>query len=161
MKFLAVASLFAAVASAQDCDGAPVLDKCLETTESQMSICATTDYNCLCEKATIVFQCFGNAGCGNDARASSYNNVMQSYCAYVTTTSVAAPTTTTNTASSENTDEASDDTSVTTTDTAADSEATTDASASQDGDGESSGTYLAMNAGSMLAAVAGVVVALL
>ncbi|KAI0885706.1 uncharacterized protein GGS22DRAFT_187989 [Annulohypoxylon maeteangense] len=86
------------------CAAQNIVDTCLDTTESYVSLCGTTDYQCLCDK------CFNN--CPNDPRGPSYTQQRDSYCQtaslYATTsgnltmsrtitpTSVPAATTSTN-----------------------------------------------------------------
>ncbi|KAI1476299.1 hypothetical protein F4774DRAFT_413083 [Daldinia eschscholtzii] len=60
------------------CAAQNILDTCLSTTESYVSLCATTDYMCLCDKYTAIMTCFNN--CPNDSRASSYQQQKDLYC---------------------------------------------------------------------------------
>ncbi|KAI8962903.1 hypothetical protein F5Y11DRAFT_176000 [Daldinia sp. FL1419] len=60
------------------CAAQNILDTCLSTTESYVSLCATTDYMCLCDKYTAILTCFNN--CPNDSRAPSYQQQKDLYC---------------------------------------------------------------------------------
>ncbi|KAI2463629.1 hypothetical protein F4781DRAFT_114404 [Annulohypoxylon bovei var. microspora] len=91
------------------CPAQNILDTCLDTTESYVTLCGTTDYMCLCDKYVAIVTCFDN--CPNDSRKSSYQQQKDLYCQnaslYATTsgnltmsrsttpTSVAAATTST------------------------------------------------------------------
>jgi len=168
MKSFAPIVLLAAAVSAQDtCQGEAVLQSCLNTQEPVQKACDPQDFNCLCPAAKNVYQCFANAGCGNDDRAVGYDNIQKSYCAYVTTTAAATATATSTTSASSSTSttsasDDSDDSTSTDGDDGTESSSSTDSgAASSDGDDTGSGTYLAVNAGGMLAAVAGVIAAVL
>ncbi|KAF3058410.1 hypothetical protein GL218_05787 [Daldinia childiae] len=60
------------------CAAQNILDTCLSTTESYVSLCDTTDYMCLCDKYTAILTCFNN--CPNDSRAPSYQQQKDLYC---------------------------------------------------------------------------------
>ncbi|KAI6089883.1 hypothetical protein F4821DRAFT_256453 [Hypoxylon rubiginosum] len=60
------------------CAAQNILDTCLQTTESYVSLCATTDYMCLCDKYVAIMTCFNN--CPNDSRQSSYQQQKDLYC---------------------------------------------------------------------------------
>jgi len=170
MKSFATIALFAAAVSAQTtCESEAVLQSCLNTQEPVQEACDPQDFNCLCPAAKNVYQCFANAGCGNDDRAVGYDNIQKSYCAYVTTTTAAVATATSTTSSSSDststpsaTEDTDDDDSTSTGDETESATSTVSAAAnSSDEDDTGSGTYLAVNAGGMLAAVAGVIAAVL
>ncbi|KAI1207146.1 uncharacterized protein F4807DRAFT_188981 [Annulohypoxylon truncatum] len=100
----ASATSVTAATTTTGCAAQNIVDTCLDTTESYVSLCGTTDYQCLCDK------CFNN--CPNDPRALGYTQQKDNYCQsaslYATTsgnltmsrtaapTSVSAATTSTN-----------------------------------------------------------------
>ncbi|KAI1459228.1 hypothetical protein F4805DRAFT_456006 [Annulohypoxylon moriforme] len=54
------------------CAAQNIVDTCLDTTENYVSLCGTTDYQCLCDK------CFNN--CPDDPRGPSYTQQKDNYC---------------------------------------------------------------------------------
>ncbi|OTB07066.1 hypothetical protein M426DRAFT_257464 [Hypoxylon sp. CI-4A] len=64
--------------TATACAAQNILDTCLQSTESYVSLCGSTDYMCLCDKYTAIMTCFNN--CPNDSRAPSYQQQKDSYC---------------------------------------------------------------------------------
>ncbi|KAI0144067.1 hypothetical protein F4776DRAFT_455964 [Hypoxylon sp. NC0597] len=60
------------------CAAQNILDACLQTTESYVSLCATTDYMCLCDKYIAIMTCFSN--CPSDPREPSYQQQKDLYC---------------------------------------------------------------------------------
>ncbi|XXH03482.1 dihydroorotate dehydrogenase [Hypoxylon texense] len=141
------------------CAAQNILDTCLQTTESYVSLCATTDYMCLCDKYVAIMTCFNN--CPNDSREASYQQQKDLYCMNaslyattsgnrtvsrsITTTSSSAVTTT-----SEKAVKTSDVASAASTPTA------TESAQAESGADERLGTT-----GSLLAAMAGLFAALL
>ncbi|KAI0179195.1 hypothetical protein GGR52DRAFT_296206 [Hypoxylon sp. FL1284] len=64
--------------SSTGCAAQNIVDACLSTTESYVSLCGTTDYSCLCEKYTAIATCFNN--CPDDSRSTNYQQQKNSYC---------------------------------------------------------------------------------
>ncbi|KAI1380937.1 hypothetical protein F4677DRAFT_205251 [Hypoxylon crocopeplum] len=136
------------------CAAQNILDTCLSTTESYVSLCATTDYMCLCDKYTAIMTCFNN--CPNDDREASYQQQKDLYCMnaslYATTSgnrTVSRSITSTSTSEITTTSEAAAKTAdVTNT-------AVTAAATEPTQSGNSASERLTQ-AGSMLAAVAGI-----
>ncbi|OTA70185.1 hypothetical protein K449DRAFT_427701 [Hypoxylon sp. EC38] len=60
------------------CAAQNILDACLQTTEGYLSLCATTDYMCLCDKYIAIMTCFNN--CPADPREPSYQQQKDLYC---------------------------------------------------------------------------------
>ncbi|KAI0201893.1 hypothetical protein F4808DRAFT_422662 [Astrocystis sublimbata] len=60
------------------CAAESILDACLDTTESYLALCQSTDYSCLCEKYTTIMTCFAN--CPNDSRQYSLDSERLLYC---------------------------------------------------------------------------------
>ncbi|KAI1650163.1 hypothetical protein F4815DRAFT_328996 [Daldinia loculata] len=60
------------------CEAQNILDTCLFTTESYVSLCESTDYMCLCDKYIAIMTCFNN--CPNDSREASYQQQKDLYC---------------------------------------------------------------------------------
>ncbi|KAI0540512.1 hypothetical protein GGR58DRAFT_133218 [Xylaria digitata] len=61
------------------CAAQTILDACLDTTESYLSLCGSQDYSCLCDKYTAIMTCFAN--CPNDDRQYALDSQRQLYCA--------------------------------------------------------------------------------
>ncbi|KAH8670802.1 hypothetical protein BX600DRAFT_509549 [Xylariales sp. PMI_506] len=161
---LASVTLLAAVVSAQTtasssssstCAAQNILDACLATTEGYLSACSATDYSCLCDKYTAIMTCFNN--CPNDPKASSTSSTQQLYCMNA---SLYATTTTAATGSSGATAAATTAATATTGTGSAGTATSATASATTTSKSNGAGEVL-VNASGMLAAVAGVVAALL
>ncbi|KAI1008145.1 hypothetical protein K3495_g96 [Podosphaera aphanis] len=60
------------------CGAQAVLDACISSTTAIAASCATTDYNCLCQKHTDILTCFNV--CPNDPRRSATLTTQSSYC---------------------------------------------------------------------------------
>ncbi|KAI1389723.1 uncharacterized protein F4822DRAFT_442916 [Hypoxylon trugodes] len=145
------------------CAAQNILDTCLSTTESYVSLCATTDYMCLCDKYTAIMTCFNN--CPNDSRQATYQQQKDSYCMnaslYATTSgnrtvsrsisTTSSPVTTTS-ATNEGNVKTADITATASTPTA------TEAAQSSSNGGDE---QRMSNPGGLLAAFAGVLAALL
>ncbi|XDG04122.1 hypothetical protein ABKA04_003737 [Annulohypoxylon sp. FPYF3050] len=67
-----------AASTTTTCAAENIVDACLDTTESYVSLCGATDYQCLCDKYVAIVICFDN--CPDDARAPSYEAQRDSYC---------------------------------------------------------------------------------
>ncbi|OIW29165.1 hypothetical protein CONLIGDRAFT_409077 [Coniochaeta ligniaria NRRL 30616] len=151
-------AFLAAAVSAQStaCAADYIVEACLGTANGQLADCNNNDYGCQCAAYTNMLTCFNN--CPNDTRIPTYQAQKTTYCGlasqYSSSTSSAfsAPETTTTSAATTTTDAtATDATSTSTTSTGS------AASASK----TNSAADLALNAGGILAAVAGVVAAVL
>jgi len=134
------------------CPAQDVLESCLGTTQGAAAQCSQTDYNCLCQAWTSVDVCY--LQCPNDPRAPSASSTKQSYCQnasiYSPSTGAAATPAPSKSAGSG----------------AADSTATNSPGASSSpsttpGSKTAGAADLAINAGGVLAAVAGVMAAVL
>ncbi|KAI1778381.1 hypothetical protein F4818DRAFT_438547 [Hypoxylon cercidicola] len=145
--------------STTGCAAQNILDTCLATTESYVSLCATSDYMCLCDKYVSIMTCFNN--CPNDSRQASYQQQKDSYCMnaslYATTSgnrTVSRSITTTR--SSEVT--TTSDMAIKSTDVISAASSPTETESSQ---AESGAEELLGHTGGMLAAMAGIFAALL
>ncbi|KAI0394118.1 hypothetical protein F5Y17DRAFT_458289 [Xylariaceae sp. FL0594] len=69
----------AVVATSTACAAQSILDACIETTTAYLSLCASNDYSCLCDKYTAIMTCFAN--CPSDSRQYEYESQRQLYCA--------------------------------------------------------------------------------
>ncbi|KAI1098615.1 hypothetical protein F4804DRAFT_338045 [Jackrogersella minutella] len=76
--------------STTGCAAQNILDTCLDTTESYVPLCETTDYDCLCDKYVAVMTCFNN--CPNDPRQPSYQQQKDQYCTNASLYSTASTT---------------------------------------------------------------------
>ncbi|KAI0386698.1 hypothetical protein F5Y04DRAFT_70354 [Hypomontagnella monticulosa] len=141
------------------CAAQNILDTCLSTTESYLSLCETTDYMCLCDKYTAIMTCFNN--CPNDSREASYQQQKDLYCMnaslYATTSgNRTVSRSISSTSSSEIT--TTSEVMVKTADVTA-AITPTPTEPTQSGNGASDDRL--QNAGGLLAAVAGIIAALL
>lgn len=162
MKVSMSIALLAAAVSAQTtsssgstaCAALNILEACLQTTQGYLSLCATNDWSCYCDKYTAIMTCFDN--CPNDSRASGFSNQKIQYCVaasqYASTTTAKSTTGTGTTAAATTSADATK-----TEGTAA--SATTSGSEAEST--KNSAADIVLNAGSLLAAVAGVVAAVL
>ncbi|KAB5539381.1 hypothetical protein GE09DRAFT_316980 [Coniochaeta sp. 2T2.1] len=160
--FLFPLAFLAASASAQSsaCAADYIVESCLGTIGGQLAACDSKDYGCQCTQYTEYVKCFNN--CPNDQRVHTYEGQRQIFCSYAsqfpssTSSLFSAPTaeattTTTDAAAAGKTDEASP------TDSASGTATGGAAPASK----TNSAADLVLNAGGVLAAVAGVVAAVL
>lgn len=174
---LPLAAMFA-VAAAQTtsaCGAAYIVETCLGTENSRLALCGRDDYGCKCAQYPNIIACYNN--CPNDPRKANAIGDRDTWCALdkqypSSTTKVVAPTstnantapavaapTTTGAASSDSDKENGDDASTTDKD-AASSSNTSSAPSSSATDSGAAGAVL-VNAGGLLAAVAGVAAAML
>ncbi|KAK3342990.1 hypothetical protein B0H65DRAFT_443762 [Neurospora tetraspora] len=169
---LPLAAMFA-VAAAQTtsvCGAAYIVETCLGTENSRLALCGRDDYGCKCAQYPNIIACYNN--CPNDPRKASDMGQRDTWCAldkqYPSSTSkVAVATTNVNTApaaaattaasSSGSDNENTDDANTTATDAASSNTASAPSSSAT---GNAAGEVL-VNAGGLLAAVAGVVAAVL
>ncbi|KAK3935903.1 hypothetical protein QBC46DRAFT_396434 [Diplogelasinospora grovesii] len=167
MKFLlATAALFASSAvmaqSSSACAADYIVETCLGTQKGRLASCGTNDYVCECAAYGDILTCFNN--CPNDPRIQTYQGQQQIFCGYAsqfpssTTTPVAAATGSaiTKVASASATATGASDGA-----TATGSRTATGSAASASATKTNNAADLSMKAGSVLAAVAGVVVAVL
>ncbi|KAJ4401033.1 hypothetical protein N0V85_005610 [Neurospora sp. IMI 360204] len=163
-----------AVAAAQTtsvCGAAYIVETCLGTENSRLALCGRDDYGCKCAQYPNIIACYNN--CPNDPRKASDMGQRDTWCALdkqypsstskvaVATTNVntapAAAATTTAASSSGSDNENTDDANTTATDAASSNTASAPSSSAT---GNAAGEVL-VNAGGLLAAVAGVVAAVL
>jgi hypothetical protein len=52
-----IALLWGAVHGETTCAAQSILDACLDTTTAYLSLCASNDYSCLCDKYTAIMTC--------------------------------------------------------------------------------------------------------
>ncbi|KAL2115536.1 hypothetical protein VTJ04DRAFT_9791 [Mycothermus thermophilus] len=143
-----------AVAASEECGADYIVEACLSSEKAKLAACKHDDYVCKCENWKNIVTCYNN--CPNDERKHTDQGQVDIFCGYVTqfatTTTTARPTATQTDAAQQTTDAAEatgDEASSTETETAASPAST------------NSGADLVLNAGGMLAAVAGVVAAVL
>ena len=161
MKFLLLpVAIFAAATMAQDknCAANYIVETCLGTENGKLSSCGTNDYECRCAAFANILTCFNN--CPNDTRRLDYAGQQTIFCGYASqfpsnTPAAAAPTAATGAVSA-----AAVPTGTTNKDT--DGSSSESATVSAPGAAKTnSAADLAMNVGGILAAVAGVVAAVL
>ncbi|KAK0644525.1 hypothetical protein B0T16DRAFT_198015 [Cercophora newfieldiana] len=150
----------AAVAQTTACAADYIVEACLGTENGKLASCATTDYVCRCNAFGNILTCFNN--CPNDVRRFDYQGQQQIFCGYAsqypsTTTKAVAATGTAVTAPTDKAD-APASSAPAGSGKAASGSATTSAPSTVN---TNSAADLAMNAGGILAAVAGVVAAVL
>ncbi|KAK1750819.1 hypothetical protein QBC47DRAFT_87437 [Echria macrotheca] len=159
-------AIFATATLAQDtaCAANYIVEACLGTENGKLATCGTQDYVCRCNAFENILTCFNN--CPNDPRKHDYEGQKQIFCGYASqfpsTTPKATGATTAPATSAETTAAGG---------SGSGSQGTANAGASNGGTATSTGAAsgqthnaaadLAMNAGSVLAAVAGVVAAVL
>ncbi|KAK4447913.1 hypothetical protein QBC34DRAFT_381752 [Podospora aff. communis PSN243] len=149
----------AAVAQTTACAADYIVEACLGTENGKLASCAQTDYVCRCNAFGNILTCFNN--CPNDVRRFDYQGQQQIFCGYAsqypsTTTKAVAATGTAATVPTDKADEAAS--SAAGSGKAASGSATTSAPNTVN---TNSAADLALNAGGILAAVAGVVAAVL
>ncbi|KAK3935533.1 CFEM domain-containing protein [Diplogelasinospora grovesii] len=167
MKFLlaTAAAIFAAsgvmAQSSTACAAEYIVTTCLGTQQGRLASCNTNDYVCQCQAyGDIHITCFNN--CPNDPRQHDYAGQKQIFCGYAsqfpssTTKAVAAAT-----GSASTTLATADATATTASGSATGSSTATGSAASASATKTNNAADLGMKAGSVLAAVAGVVVAVL
>ncbi|KAK0615025.1 hypothetical protein B0T17DRAFT_375746 [Bombardia bombarda] len=171
-----IVAFAATVATAQTtsaCAADYIVEACLSTENARLATCATTDYDCQCAAWGSILTCFNN--CPNDQRAATYAGQKQIFCGYASqfpssttkliisaSTTVASTIATSTTGANTNEDTTDDTTNTDSTATAtATSTSVTGTAATASSTPTNAAADLAMNAGRVLAAVAGVVVAVL
>ncbi|KAI1428564.1 hypothetical protein F5Y12DRAFT_670350 [Xylaria sp. FL1777] len=151
-----------AASSSTACAAEAILDACLDTTESYVSLCQSQDFSCLCDKYTAIMTCFGN--CPNDDRRYALDSERQLYCANASAFATKTTTSATNTASTETTPTSSDaadatDSATTTLGDATRTSASSAAETSSNGAADAVGVQRGGNG--LFAALAGVVAAVM
>lgn len=166
VAFLAPAAIMAqtpttaATGSASTCEAEYIVEDCLSSTQARQAECGSQDYTCQCRAYEAIATCYNN--CPNDNRAPIAQGQVTQFCALASQyASTNTPTATASAASTSSTGSAS----ATATDSDSDSEASSTATSSSSSSSESSSANsaadLAISAGGLLAAVAGVIGALL
>ncbi|KAL2264931.1 hypothetical protein VTJ83DRAFT_7441 [Remersonia thermophila] len=151
---LAVLASSAAAQTTSECGAAYIVDACLASEHAKLDACGNQDYDCKCNNWINILTCFNN--CPNDTRKHESDGQRQIFCDYAsrfasTSTQAVAPTQTSAPAQTTENAEAAEPTD-------AESSATTSSTAPAS---TNNAADLVLNAGGMLAAVAGVVAAVL
>ncbi|OAA66597.1 phospholipase d1 [Niveomyces insectorum RCEF 264] len=177
MKFFA-AALFASTAAAaaaaaaasttavstgssSSCAAQNILEACLDTENTQLNNCGTSDWDCKCNAYGNIVTCYNN--CPNDPTISTVKGQQQIFCGYASQYPSATPTGATKTGgAAEATAPTTGATGAGSSPSASKTTGGSDATHSPSGTATpNSGTDLVLNAGSMLVAVAGMMAALL
>ncbi|KAK0616282.1 hypothetical protein B0T14DRAFT_497567 [Immersiella caudata] len=156
-------AFFASAAMGQTtaCAADYIVEACLGTENGKLASCATTDYVCRCNAFGNILTCFNN--CPNDVRKFDYQGQQQIFCGYAsqypsTTTKPIAPATGTAGAVPTGKADGAASSAPAGSGKAASGTATTTAPSTVN---TNSAADLALNVGGILAAVAGVVAAVL
>ncbi|KAK4229423.1 hypothetical protein QBC38DRAFT_109412 [Podospora fimiseda] len=158
--FLLPVAFMAAGALAQQsstaCAADYIVEACLGTERSKLASCAGTDYECLCAGHKSLITCYNN--CPNDVRVKDAQGQRDIFCGYASqfpskTTKIIAPSQTGTPAQQTPAAGKSEE-------TPTESEPSKSSSSSP-ATNSNSAAYLALNAGGVLAAVAGVVAVVL
>ncbi|KAK3906734.1 hypothetical protein C8A05DRAFT_29388 [Staphylotrichum tortipilum] len=157
-SFLLPLAVLASSAMAQTtsaCGADYIVDACLSSERAKLEACKGTDYGCQCAQWQNIITCYNN--CPNDPRQHSSAGQRDIFCGYASqfpssSSTIAAPSKTTSTPakSTGNTEEGQNSAS------ASQSGTGTATSSSNGAANTNSAADLALNAGSVLAAVAGV-----
>ncbi|KAK4211100.1 hypothetical protein QBC37DRAFT_20175 [Rhypophila decipiens] len=147
----------AALAANEDCQALYIVEACLEGEERKLADCRDGDWDCKCNQHINILTCFNN--CPQDTRINQWTGQKQIFCGYASqypssTTKVVAAKPTGATTPAQTTEGKADDASPTNTDATGTGTTTGTAAAATKTD--SGAADLVFNAGSMLAAVAGV-----
>ncbi|KEZ45212.1 hypothetical protein SAPIO_CDS2676 [Scedosporium apiospermum] len=148
--FLPLALLAAAVSAQQECAAEVIVQTCLESEGNKFKACGATDYDCQCAAQQAISTCYNN--CPGDSRKTEAEGQVSIYCGNASlygnkATQKAATPTGNSAADSTDAPEASPT-------QGSDKSSTGDAAASETSKGGAA--ELAMNAGGVLLAVAGV-----
>ncbi|KAK7722600.1 hypothetical protein SLS64_001137 [Diaporthe eres] len=165
VAFLAPAAVLAqtatttATSSSSTCEADYIVEDCLTSTQARQADCGSQDYTCQCAAYQAIATCYNN--CPNDPRASSAQGQVTQFCAlasqYASTNTASATGSAARTSSTGSaTATATDDSESSSTGTA-----TSSSSSSSSSSSANSAADLAISAGGLLAAVAGVMGALL
>ncbi|KAJ0107373.1 hypothetical protein J7T55_009337 [Diaporthe amygdali] len=164
IAFLAPVAIMAQTATttassaSSTCDADYIVEDCLQSTTARQQDCDSQDYTCQCAAYQAIATCYNN--CPNDARASTAQGQVTQFCAlasqYASTNSVKATgSAAASSGSASATATATDDSS------SSSSTSTASSSSSSSSSSANSAADLAISAGGLLAAVAGVMGALL
>ncbi|CAK7213352.1 hypothetical protein SBRCBS47491_001776 [Sporothrix bragantina] len=178
MQFLAIAALLASAVSAasttaaaaaatgtSSCAAQNILDACLETENNLLGTCGTNDWDCKCNAYKNIVTCYNN--CPNDQSVNTAQGQVQIFCGYASqypssTLAAAAKTGTTTTGTATKaTGTAAGNSAAASGTTGTTGTTGTATGTAHPSTVTNSGADLALNAGSMLFAVAGMVAALL
>ncbi|KAK4176066.1 hypothetical protein QBC36DRAFT_14455 [Triangularia setosa] len=151
----------AAVAQTTSACGADyIVESCLGSEKAKLAACNTGDYDCQCAAWQAILTCYNN--CPNDSRLHTDVGQKDIFCGYASqfpskATAVPSASKTSNTSPTQtpNQNEVDDDASNT------DDESGTSTATGSPATNTNSAAYLALNAGGVLAAVAGVVAVVL
>ncbi|KAL1865659.1 hypothetical protein Daus18300_007035 [Diaporthe australafricana] len=165
VAFLAPAAVLAQTAtttassSSSTCEADYIVEDCLTSTQARQAECGAQDYSCQCAAYQAIATCYNN--CPDDVRASSAQGQVTQFCAlasqYASTNSVKATGSAAQSTSGSATATATEDSSSSTST----STSTGSSSSSSSSSSANSAANLAISAGGLLAAVAGVMGALL
>ncbi|SPO06663.1 uncharacterized protein DNG_09355 [Cephalotrichum gorgonifer] len=149
MKWILPIALFGAAVMAADpkCDAENIVEACLESEQAKLAACKTSEYDCICAANQAISTCYNN--CPNDSRKVQAEGQVQIACANASVfgTSTKASPTASKTASDKSTPAAT---------TTSEEGGATNTSESSSEEKPNSAADLAMNAGGVLLALAGV-----
>lgn len=162
--FLLPVALLASTAVAQStsaCAADYIVESCLTSQTEILNTCTNGDYECQCAAWKAIITCYNN--CPNDSRRSTSEGQKEIFCGYASqfpssTKKVAAATQSQSQAQQTGSSNSNSNTESTGT---VDSTSSTATSTSKPATNTNSAAYLALNAGGVLAAVAGVVAVVL
>ncbi|KAH8785331.1 hypothetical protein F5883DRAFT_534759 [Diaporthe sp. PMI_573] len=164
VAFLAPAAIMAqtatttATGSSSSCQADFIVEDCLTSTQARQAECGTQDYTCQCAAYQAIATCYNN--CPNDPRASTAQGQVTQFCALASQyASTNTPSATGSAAQTSSTGSAT--ATATGSDSESSSTATSSSSSSSSSSSANSAANLAISAGGLLAAVAGVMGALL
>ncbi|KAK4142062.1 uncharacterized protein C8A04DRAFT_38581 [Dichotomopilus funicola] len=156
---LAVLASSAMAQTSSACGADYIVESCLSSEKAKLATCDGKDYDCLCQSWKNILTCYNN--CPNDSRLENDAGQRDIFCSYATqfaSSSTAAPAkSTTAGVPAQSTGDSTDATATNT-----DGQAPTGTTSGNGGaTGTNSAADLALNAGGVLAAVAGVMAVLL
>ncbi|KAK3994643.1 hypothetical protein QBC44DRAFT_42913 [Cladorrhinum sp. PSN332] len=155
VAFMAAGALAQSTSTA--CGADYIVEACLGTERSKLASCAGTDYECLCAGHRSLITCYNN--CPNDVRVKDAQGQRDIFCGYASQ----FPSQATKVSTPAQTSAPAQPTADKAQDSASNSEASqsSSTSSSSPATNSNSAAYLALNAGGVLAAVAGVVAVVL
>ncbi|KAL2162397.1 hypothetical protein VTH06DRAFT_7310 [Thermothelomyces fergusii] len=152
---LAILASSAAAQTTTACGADYIVEACLSTQRAKLNSCGTEDYSCRCNAWKDILICYDN--CPNDERRKEDDGQRQIFCGYASqfasTTTTPPPASTTTSAPAEPSDDQDPTTTI--------SESSTATSSESGPTSTNSGAGLVLNAGGVLAAVAGAVAVVL
>ncbi|KAK0702607.1 hypothetical protein B0T21DRAFT_388026 [Apiosordaria backusii] len=162
-SFLLPVAVLVSAAVAQTttvCAADYIVESCLGSEKAKLANCNTGDYDCQCAAWQAILTCYNN--CPNDSRLPTDVGQKDIFCGYASqfpskATTAASPSKTSSSSATQtpNNNQAEDD--ATNTEDESGSSTSTGSPATN----TNSAAYLALNAGGVLAAVAGVVAVVL